>query len=86
MPANAFTPWHYHVAHRSWCHRIVPDKFPSPVCALYGFFEENLYYFMELLPSDASFWLALTSFCFSGDLVVIDVDVLIALATAYSTL
>lgn len=40
----------------------------------------------ELLPYDVSIWLALTSFCFSGNLVVIDEDVQIALGTAYSTL
>jgi hypothetical protein len=40
----------------------------------------------ELLPSDASIWLALTSFCSGDDLVVIDEDVLVALGAAYSTL
>jgi hypothetical protein len=40
----------------------------------------------ELLPSDVSIWLALTSFCNGSDLVVIDEDVLVALGAAYSTL
>ena len=110
MPAKAFTPWwrllHDRVATRSWCHKIVPDKVPSPVCALCGLFEEDLYHFVvgcqlkswfwqdvvsllslqELLPSDDSIWLALTSLCSSGDLQVIDEDVLVALGATYSTL
>ncbi|OAC97593.1 hypothetical protein MUCCIDRAFT_157605 [Mucor lusitanicus CBS 277.49] len=40
----------------------------------------------ELLPSEASIWLALTSFCSGDDLVVIDEEVLVALGAAYSTL
>jgi hypothetical protein len=40
----------------------------------------------ELLPSDDSIWLALTSLCSSGDLQVIDEDVLVALGATYSTL
>ncbi|KAG2189595.1 hypothetical protein INT46_008737, partial [Mucor plumbeus] len=27
--------------HRSWCHRIVPEKVPSPVCALCGIATED---------------------------------------------
>lgn len=38
-----------------------------------------------LLPSNASIWLALTSLCSSGDLKVIDEDVLAVLGAAYST-
>lgn len=110
MPAKAFTPWwrllHDRVATRSWCHRIVPDKVPSPICALCGLFEEDLYHFVvgcqlkswfwqdvvsllslqELLPSDDSIWLALTSLCSFDDLQVIDEDVLVALGATYSTL
>lgn len=40
----------------------------------------------ELLPSDASIWLALTSLCSSDDLKMIDEDVLVDLGAAYSTL
>ncbi|EPB84971.1 hypothetical protein HMPREF1544_08249 [Mucor circinelloides 1006PhL] len=40
----------------------------------------------QLLPSDDSIWLALTSLCSSGYLQVIDEDVLVALGAAYSTL
>ena len=85
---------HDRVATRSWCHRIVPDKVPSPVCALCGLFEEDLWFWQdvvsllslqELLPSDDSIWLALTSLCSSGDLQVIDEDVLVALGATYST-
>ncbi|KAL7327216.1 hypothetical protein PS15p_209438 [Mucor circinelloides] len=41
---------------------------------------------VQLLPSDDSIWLALTSLCSSDDLQVIDEDVLVALGAAYSTL
>ena len=109
MPAKAFTPWwrllHGRVAHRSWCHHIVPTKVLSPICALCGSFEEDLYHFVvgchvkslfwqdvvsllslqELLPSDASIWMALTTLR-STALLVIDEDVLVVLGAIYSTL
>ncbi|OAD02732.1 hypothetical protein MUCCIDRAFT_109567 [Mucor lusitanicus CBS 277.49] len=89
MPAKAFTPWwrllHNRVATRSWCYGAKFKLVLSPGCALCGFESENLYHFV-LLPSDASIWLALTSFCSGDDLVVIDEDVLVALGAAYSTL
>ncbi|CAO3630098.1 unnamed protein product [Mucor fragilis] len=40
----------------------------------------------ELLPSDSSIWLALTTLCNGSDLMVIDEDVLVVLGAAYSTL
>ncbi|CEP17054.1 hypothetical protein [Parasitella parasitica] len=60
MPAKAFTPWwrllHDRVAHRSWCHRVVPTKVPSPTCALCGLAPEDLYHFVVGCPFKAQFW------------------------------
>ncbi|KAI8646619.1 hypothetical protein BD408DRAFT_317673, partial [Parasitella parasitica] len=100
LPAKAFIPWwrllHDRVAHRSWCHRIVPAKVLAP---------EDLFHFVvgcsfkarywrdvvsllslqDLLPTAMSIWQALTSFC-SQNLEMLDEEVLVALGTAYSTL
>ncbi|KAL7336237.1 hypothetical protein PS15p_201597 [Mucor circinelloides] len=92
MPAKAFTPWwrllHDRVATRSWCHKIVPDKVLSPVCALCGLFEEDLYHFVVGCQLKSWFWQDVVSLflCSSGDLQVIDEDVLVALGATYSTL
>ncbi|KAG2193973.1 hypothetical protein INT46_011315, partial [Mucor plumbeus] len=42
--------------HRSWCHRIVPEKVPSPVCALCGIATEDLYYFVVDCSYKADYW------------------------------
>jgi len=60
LPAKAFTPWwrllHDRIGHRSWCHRIVPEKVPSPVCALCGIATEDLYHFVVDCSYKADYW------------------------------
>ncbi|CEP13607.1 hypothetical protein [Parasitella parasitica] len=47
MPPKAFSSWwrllHDCVAHRSWCHRVVSAKVPSPTCALCGLAPADLH-------------------------------------------
>ncbi|CEP17323.1 hypothetical protein [Parasitella parasitica] len=60
LPAKAFTPWwcllHDRMGHRSWLNRIVPDKVPSPLCALCGVDAEDLYHFVVGCPLKADYW------------------------------
>ncbi|CEP11174.1 hypothetical protein [Parasitella parasitica] len=82
LPAKAFIPWwrliHDRIGHRSWLNRIVPDKVPSPLCALCGVNEDLSILLSDLLPSSLAVWTALTSFC-SPDMVELCDDVLLAL-------
>ncbi|KAG2199262.1 hypothetical protein INT46_008804, partial [Mucor plumbeus] len=73
LPAKAFTPWwrllHDRIGHRSWCHRIVPDKVLSPVCALCGIASEDLYHFVVGCPYKADYWRDVVSLLSLWDLL-----------------
>ncbi|KAI8635770.1 hypothetical protein BD408DRAFT_321866, partial [Parasitella parasitica] len=60
LPAKPFTPWwrllHDRISHRSWLHRIVPDKVPSPMCALCGIDTEDLYHFVVGCSYKEDYW------------------------------
>ena len=60
LPSKAFTPWwhllHDRIGYRSWCHRIVPDKVLSPVCALWGIATEDLYHFAVDCSYKTDYW------------------------------
>ncbi|KAG2212920.1 hypothetical protein INT46_010476 [Mucor plumbeus] len=73
LPAKAFTPlWrllHDSIGHYSWCHRIVPDKALSLVCALCGVASEELYHFVVGCSYKADYWRDVVSLLSLQDLL-----------------
>ena len=85
MPAKAFTPWwrllHDRIGHRFWCHRIVPEKVPSPVCALCGVVMEDLFHFVFGCSLKSEYWTSVINLLSLQDLFPSDLSIWTALAS-----
>ncbi|CEP08480.1 hypothetical protein, partial, partial [Parasitella parasitica] len=88
LPAKAFTPLfrllHDRVAHRPWCHRMVPAKVPSPLCALCGQAPEDLYHFVVGCSFKAQYWRDVVYLLSLQDLLPTDASIWTALTTLCS--
>ena len=85
LPAKAFTPWwrllHDRIGHRSWCHRIVPEKVPSPVCALCGVVTEDLFHFVVGCSFKSAYWTSVINLLSLQDLFPSDLSIWTALTS-----